>query len=1192
MFIYLSKKIAIPNNVRLRCVGWNKDQGYIACGGDDGLLKVLKLEATPSKDGKASGLAAPSTLSMNQSLEGHSGQIQVVVWNSTHQKLTSSDSSGLIIVWMLYKGSWYEEMINNRNKSVVRGMAWNSDGQKICIVYQDGAVIVGSVDGNRIWGKELKGQHLTGVEWSPDSLLLLFSHLNGEIHVYDNTGNFVNRVQVQCLGSSVGSGALVVGLSWYHGQHGHVEPDCPVLAICYDNGRMQLMRNEGDDMPILIDTGMTVVSAQWNHNGSVIAVAGSLQLASAAEKDCNVVQFYTPFGEHMRTLKVPGQELTGCSWEGRSLRIALAVDSFIYFANIRPDYRWCYFAKTVVYTYTRPDRAETCVTFWDTANNEHYVKYIKYLMGMVASHDHCVLSVRTDDGSGQFGLIICNAIGTPVDSKYIDLEPLHVTMTNNHVLAASKDNLYLWHFKAPKAHSSIETSAVKSDKVEKIYHVDDSPTGSADVFREGDRLFEATSDPVCCLSASERLLLVGRESGTLQRYSLPRVALTARYTLACRPHRLALNSNSTRLAIIDITGLMTLMDLDSKTNNAGGSEGLGDVLKFERKDVWDVCWASDNPEMFALMEKTKMCIFRNMDPEQPIPSSGYLCSFHELEVTAVLLDEVMQDPEFLNADHILTLEAKSLRDTRELLEKVSIKDASSFIDENPHPRLWRLLGEAALEKLDLENAETAFVRCKDYPMIQLVKRVAGIHSEAIRKAEVAAYFKRFEEAEKLYLEVERRDLAVNLRRKLGDWFRVLQLLKAGPAGDDTKMEEALNNIGHHYADRQHWDEAVKHFELAHNHQMLAQCYYQLEDFDSLESLVRSLPEGSNLLPVVADMFTCVGMSEQAVMAYMKCNKVKDAIDTCVTLNQWTKAVELARQHNVTETGGLLGRYAEVLLKKGNKLQAIELYRRADKLRDAAKLLFMIAEEEGAKKLHLMRTKKLYVLAAQLMMEHNVKIAESMKEVGGSRSAALMGMYDDPTNIDIGMATEGENSSTVRKFLDSPWKGAEAYHYLLLAQRQLYEGYVDAAMKTCLHLREFESVLPAKDIFSLLALSSCANRAFATCSKAFIKLEGLPNMTDEERESYEDLALSIFLKYSPKDSRSNRAECTTCETMIPDWVSNCPSCNSKFSTCVVTGRPIMDPSRAWICTSCRHSALQQDITLRSHCPLCHAVIPAQ
>ena len=75
----------------------------------------------------------------------------------------------------------YEEMINNRNKSVVRGMAWNTDGQRICIVYEDGAVIVGSVDGNRIWGKEIKNVTLTGVCWSPDSRLLLFSLSSGEV---------------------------------------------------------------------------------------------------------------------------------------------------------------------------------------------------------------------------------------------------------------------------------------------------------------------------------------------------------------------------------------------------------------------------------------------------------------------------------------------------------------------------------------------------------------------------------------------------------------------------------------------------------------------------------------------------------------------------------------------------------------------------------------------------------------------------------------------------------------------------------------------------------------------------------------------------------------------------------------------------------------------------------------------------
>ena len=31
--------------------------------------------------------------------------------------------------------------------------------------------------------------------------------------------------------------------------------------------------------------------------------------------------------------------------------------------------------------------------------------------------------------------------------------------------------------------------------------------------------------------------------------------------------------------------------------------------------MWDMKWAHDNPELFAMMEKTRMYIFRNLDPE-------------------------------------------------------------------------------------------------------------------------------------------------------------------------------------------------------------------------------------------------------------------------------------------------------------------------------------------------------------------------------------------------------------------------------------------------------------------------------------------------------------------------------------------------------------------------------------------------
>lgn len=55
----------MPNGTNLNVIGWNQEKGYIACGGDQGLLKVLKLDTGKGQGG--------GNLSMNQNLQGHSG---------------------------------------------------------------------------------------------------------------------------------------------------------------------------------------------------------------------------------------------------------------------------------------------------------------------------------------------------------------------------------------------------------------------------------------------------------------------------------------------------------------------------------------------------------------------------------------------------------------------------------------------------------------------------------------------------------------------------------------------------------------------------------------------------------------------------------------------------------------------------------------------------------------------------------------------------------------------------------------------------------------------------------------------------------------------------------------------------------------------------------------------------------------
>lgn len=101
---------------------------------------------------------------MNDSLESHAGEISCITWNEAHNKLTTSDTQGKIVVWINYEGQWVEEMVNKRDNTIVTGMKWSPDGQNICIIYNDGVIIMGSLEGNRIWVKDVKGTTLTHIE--------------------------------------------------------------------------------------------------------------------------------------------------------------------------------------------------------------------------------------------------------------------------------------------------------------------------------------------------------------------------------------------------------------------------------------------------------------------------------------------------------------------------------------------------------------------------------------------------------------------------------------------------------------------------------------------------------------------------------------------------------------------------------------------------------------------------------------------------------------------------------------------------------------------------------------------------------------------------------------------------------------------------------------------------------------------
>ena len=220
-------------------------------------------------------------------------------------------------------------------------------------------------------------------------------------------------------------------------------------------------------------------------------------------------------------------------------------------------------------------------------------------MWIKAYGDYCVLATKTDDANVSL-LILCNAIGAPVDSKYVSMDILYIAMTSQHVVCASEDVVCVWQYsskvnKLTSIQGKTDAVALKrKDGREVVWHVDESPAqgqGAGAGFEQlRNRQGGPTRDAITSVCASDSMLLVGRESGTVMRYSLPYVSLEGKYILRCCPQMLAINCDSTRLSIIDINGVISFFDMEAGRGKAANERGcrLGSIssLKSVTPGTW------------------------------------------------------------------------------------------------------------------------------------------------------------------------------------------------------------------------------------------------------------------------------------------------------------------------------------------------------------------------------------------------------------------------------------------------------------------------------------------------------------------------------------------------------------------------------------------------------------------------------
>ena len=131
----------------------------------------------------------------------------------------------------------------------------------------------------------------------------------------------------------------------------------------------------------------------------------------------------------------------------------------------------------MVYTFRKPEKLEHCLVFWSTTDGEKHAKAVKNLLHVTACRDLALLAAEVDDNPGevclvslfffppplppfsslfrppplfplslflppfssflklsviqfsfciyiQYVLLLCNALGTPLESKYINMGEL------------------------------------------------------------------------------------------------------------------------------------------------------------------------------------------------------------------------------------------------------------------------------------------------------------------------------------------------------------------------------------------------------------------------------------------------------------------------------------------------------------------------------------------------------------------------------------------------------------------------------------------------------------------------------------------------------------------------------------------------------------------------------------------------
>lgn len=775
---------------------------------------------------------------------------------------------------------------------------------------------------------------------------------HGEIMVYSQEGNYQYSIYIQCLNDLLEAQGIgpnptipnfeIAAIEWFSGGKA-IENNQTGLILAYKCGRFQLMKSETDNQPMNIDTGITINEVQWNPKGEVFAISGVLNIEG--EEPLGVVQFYDFNGSYLRVLKIDKSSSVGpLSWNGDGLKLALGVNFSMYLASVKLSYKMCYLAsaKVFVFAIEKENRVDSCIIFYDTKRKVFQSKFLRNLEQIIGYEDHCALVTSVEDSENLHHIMLCNSMGGVVENKYINFEPLHIAMNKVFIIIGSYEHIYVWQYRVSNR-SSLESEVKKLGR-ETAFKMTEEPNPKK-VYNyeqyevdEGAEAVEALQDTLANITCTNNSFLLVCTSGRARRFNLPYLNLDSELAFNCKPQQVFSNRDGNKLAVIDNDNVLSFYTKEAEADL--------EKIEYEKKEVWSFMWSRDSNDQCCFMDKYRLNVMVNWVVTHLINIDNYLCDFNEMKILTVDIEKIINHFDSENPGTIskcfYECEIPPLVEVKKMLQERRYEEAFKAVAGYNQPYLWEITAQICLLNMDFEVAERAFVEYNSYGGLKFTQKLQSMENKLLQKAEIYAFFQRFDESRDILLKAERKDLALQLMTKTGD-YQGLEIAISKGDWDASLLNRSHKILGAYYRDKLNWMKASHYFALCDDQDALIECYYMSKNTEKLGKLVYQINDRDTLLDI-GQKLESLNAIEMAAKAYEKTGDPKRGVDVAIINNYWGVAVEIAERNNMVQIDGLISKYAKMLLDKNRKLEAIELFRKANRNPEAASMLNSLAKE--------------------------------------------------------------------------------------------------------------------------------------------------------------------------------------------------------------------------------------------------------